>query len=178
MFHALPYEIAHAVVRTLCQHSHSWNLAKQELDRLKETDPEVAKSKTQKAKKAFDKLQACDRFIVMNRRTGFVATKEWLARNVTLDENGKPSAKNSSSKAKPWVLTLRVAMQGASLKKLLLKACDSKDFKEVKCFDLPNGTWKSHLPTITAGYEHLFGADGDEDTPDSLPTWMLQFSFF
>ena len=66
---ALPYEMAHAIVRTLCSHMHQWRLAKAELARLKDKDPKKSNAKTKKAQKAFDDLHDMDRYAVMNRRT-------------------------------------------------------------------------------------------------------------
>lgn len=99
----------------------------------------------------------------MNRRTGCVATKDWLARHVSLSESGKPVLKSKDSKCKMWMLTLRISMNGANLKELLLKPGEGKTFRQVRCIHLESGTWKTHLATIATGYHHLFGEDGEQD---------------
>ena len=49
------------------------------------------------------------------------------------------------------------------MRQLQFKSGEGKSFRNVKCFDLPNGKWKSHMASIVAGYEHVFGADGEQD---------------
>ena len=161
LFHALPYELAHAVVRSLRMHAHAFREAKTELQKLVETDPGKKKAKTIKANKKFEGLQNYNRYIVMNRRTGFVATKDWLAKYMVITESGKPVLKKEGSKASVWLLTLKIQMNGHNVK-IELSPGEGKPFRQVRCFDLPNATYKTHLATITAGYEHAFGADGDQ----------------
>ena len=155
--------MAHAIVRTLCSHAHQWRLARQELQKQKDQDASGCKPKTIKAQKAFDSLVKTDRYVVMNKRTGWCATKDWLSRHVQLSESGYPSLKKKDSKCQMWVLTVRIVLDGSSLRDLKFQAGQGKNFRNVRCFDLPNGKWKFHLTSIASGYEHVFGKDGEQD---------------
>lgn len=53
-------------------------------------------------------------------------------------------------------------MNGSQIK-IQLRAGERKKFRLVRCFDIENNDWKSHLATIAAGYEHVFGEDGEQD---------------
>ena len=159
MFHSLPYEIAHAVVRTLCLHTHAFVAAKNDYAKLKGGDPNEKKKKTITAGETMTKLADCVRFCVVNRRTGFVATQDWLSKHITVGEDGKPRPKKDDSKCKPWILSLKIVIKQerkSHTVALELKTCDAKPFRTVKCFDLRDGQAQNHLQAITNGYDYLF----------------------
>lgn len=161
LYHSLPYEIARAVVRSLCLHTSCYLKAKDELRKQEEVDPEFKKAKSIKVRDEVKKLSNCDRFIVMNRRTAWVATPEWVTKHMTVGADGRPVPKKKDAKCNPWILTLRVAISSSQVE-LLLKANEKKKFRVVKCFDLDKGRYKATLTTITSGYEHLFDEGGKD----------------
>lgn len=161
VFQPLPYEVAHAVVRTLCMHSNCFLKAKEDYKKLQEGDPNIEKPKTVKAKEEYTKLCKVDRWIVMNRRTGWVATHDWLTKHMVLSADGRPSVRKKDSRCNPWLLTLRIVITGSQVD-LMLRPDDSKPFRAVRCFDLENGRYKTHLGSITTGYEHLFKPNGED----------------
>ena len=81
VYQALPYEIAHGVVRSLCLHISELREQRKVLANLEASDGKQAKLDAVKDK--IEKLQSMDRFVVFNRRTGVVATNDWLSRHAT-----------------------------------------------------------------------------------------------
>ena len=160
-FLSLPYEVAHAVVRTLCLHTHSYLKAKDAYLALKNDDPGMKKLKTRKSLEEMQKLEKCNRFCVLNRRTGFVATADWLSKHIKTNASGMPELKKPDSKCNPWILTLQVAISGPNVS-LALKSDPKKAFRAVKCFDIRHGSERTLLSALTTGYEHLFESV-DED---------------
>lgn len=153
------------MVKTLCMHTNTYLKAKEDYQKAKDTDATEKKAKTKKLRDEFSKLRKCDRFAVMNRRTGFVATSDWMSKHLVITPEGKPVPKKSNSKCNPWILTLRIAITDATSGSeiaLELKTQDNKPFRRVKCFDVRDGLEKSGLAPITSGYEHLF----QDDDPD------------
>lgn len=162
VYQSLPYEVAHAIVRTLCLHTGIYLKTRAEHASLKASDPKESKAKTRKAREAVQKLTDCYRYCVMNRRTGFVATSDWLQKHMILSEDGKPQLKKPNSKCKPWILTLKIVLSGLQVD-LELKTGEGKEFRSIKCFDIGEGKNKRHLPSITVGYQHLFEEIDEEE---------------
>ena len=162
VFQSLPYEVAHAIVRTLCLHTQIYHKAKEDYESLRDKDPNEKKTKTTKAREHYETMCSCERFAVMNRRTGFVATSEWLNKHITVSSNGKPELKKSDGKVKPWILTLKIRIDSHHDVQLQLRTQEGKPFRVVKCFDLRQGMETTNLSKLTVGYAHLF--DKAKDT--------------
>lgn len=162
-FVALPYEIAHAVVRTLVMHSQKYHDAKNDLKEQMDADPTMKKSKTLKAKETWEGLQSVDRYAVMNKRTAWIATPEWLSKYMVVGDNGEPKLKNEKSKVSAWILTLRITASGSEVD-LQLRPRMGAAFRTVRCLDLRSGYAITKLGTIMAGYDHLL----DEQSGDGV----------
>ena len=72
---------------------------------------------------------------------------------------------NEASKSKPWVMTLRIEINGLELK-VALRSSNTGGFRQVRCFHLPTGL--EHTKTIVlAAYQDLLteasGRDPDEE---------------
>lgn len=162
---ALPYEIVHAVIRTLVMHSQKYHEAKKDLKELTDADPGMKKAKTIKAKETWEGLQSVDRYAVMNKRTAWIATPEWLSKYMVVGENGEPKMKNEKSKVSAWILTLRINVSGSEVD-LQLRPRMGAAFRTVRCLDLRSGYAITKFSTIMAGYDHLLGeqsGDGMEE---------------
>ena len=153
-WHALPYELAHAVVRIVAMHGKAFSDAKAEYESLKESDPAEAKPKTVKAKESFEGLRKVDRYTVMNRRTGWVATADWMARSIAVGPGGVPKLKKEGSKASPWILTVRLHILNQMLS-IWLRPAAGKPFRSIRCIGLRDGNLKAKFTTLVAGYEHM-----------------------
>ncbi|CAK9082770.1 unnamed protein product [Durusdinium trenchii] len=150
----LPYEIAHGVVRTLTKHAYDYLCTKRQLRQLLESDPNGKKSKTKKCQEECQKMQHVDHYLIFNRRTGQVATGEWVRKHVITGPDNKPRMKNEASTAKPWIMTLRIDLVESNVQ-VYLRPKDNESFRRVRCFALQEGREKAKLAHITSGYAHL-----------------------
>lgn len=155
---ALPYEVTHAVVRTLVLHTKVYLDTKTELEDLLKTDPAIKKSQTKKLKEAMDGLASVERFAVMNRRTGWVATPEWLQKNMTVGPSGEPVYKGKKGNKSAWVLTLKIKITGKDVY-FELKPRTGAEFRAVRCLKLGEGQSETKLASMIAGYDHLLEDD-------------------
>lgn len=161
VFQALPFEVAHGVVRTVVLRASCLTTAKEELAKLRQGDPTDSKAKTREAAQKVQKLSnETDRFIVFNRRTGQVATADWLTKHVTSDAEGRPIMKAKNSKNIAWIMTLKISLQSGELN-LQLRSKSDQPFRRVRCFDLTSATSKLKLASFQQGYGYLLEDDGD-----------------
>eukprot|EP00435_Cladocopium_sp_Y103_P033811 s1426_g8.t1 len=160
IFQPLPFEIAHGVVHTLVKHGSQVREARENVNVLENTLG-TKPAKLEKAKEDYKRLLAVDRHIVFNRRTGCIATADWVAKHVKTNDDGKPVSKNPSSTCKPWVMTLRICIRGLELKTSLRSTADG-EFRRVRCFDLGDASANTKI-TILEGYQHLLEEAGGED---------------
>ena len=168
-WHALPYEIASAYVRTLALTVNALQNSKKNLAVLREKDAHDSKPATIKARNEYTGLRNCKRWIVMNKRTGCMATQEFLAKNVRTSD-GRPVFKKMSAKQQPWVVTLGFKVENTDAQ-LTLQLTTSSPFYNLRCFDLSKGQQRSKLTILLEGYEHmghpLEDIDGDNDFSDN-----------
>jgi len=161
IWQALPYEVAHGIVRTATLHCNDYTNAKEALQELKAKDPTMSKSKTVKASELVSGLENSRRFLVFNKRTGAVATPDWIAKNITTSPTGEPQGKTGSA----WIMTLQIVLEGSDFN-LALKTSSDSEFRPVRCFSLKDGMEKSGIITLSEGYQHLLEkdtADGPDD---------------
>ena len=151
-FHALPYELAHPVVKAVCTHIQAYRDAKKTEKDLEETEP--GSSKAIKAKKATEELVDVKRYIILNRRTGWPATADWLSRHIVIEPNGKPKMKKHESKAKPWILTVRIKLKNPDAE-ISMQPAEGKTFRAVRCMSLTDGHLKTTFAQLIAGYGHI-----------------------
>lgn len=163
IWQALPYEVAHGIVRTATLHCNDYTNAKEALKELEEKDPTMSKSKTVKARDVVSGLENSIRFLVFNRRTGSVATPDWIARNITTSPTGEPEVKSAKS---AWIMKLQIVLVGSDFN-LALKTSSDSEFRPVRCFSLKDGMEKHRIINLCEGYQHLIeqesAADGAED---------------
>ncbi|CAJ1437547.1 unnamed protein product [Effrenium voratum] len=162
---SLPYEVASAVVRTLVLHCHRLNTAKDAYGSLLENDPKHKNKQTQRAKQELDGLRHAERYIVLNPRTGQLATQSWLSKHIkTVD--GKPELKKKGSTARPWVMTLMFALlaKDACLK---LKIGPGENACNIRCVDLRSGSTNSKVSQLLLGYKH-FSAKLDKTDQEEI----------
>ena len=157
-FHALPYEITHPLVKLATLHLTEYMKARKEFKDLEGEDPQCKGVKTKEAKKLMKNMSKADRFAILNRRTGWAATPEWLSKHIMV-KDGKPVLKNSSSKIHLWVLTVRIEING-DIAKLMMSPSSGKPFREVRCMSLEDGHVKSEFAQLVKGYAHVLE---DED---------------
>lgn len=159
---ALPYEIASAFVRTLSIHLHQMQMAKESYHRLRENDQSEVNANTVKAKATLEDLKNHSRFILMNPRTGRLATQDWVARNVTRLPDGTPTWKNKSTKkSSPWTMTFTFKATGGNAA-LSLKLALAAPSRRVRCWDLRSGGERCKIANLLVGYEHML----DQFEPD------------
>lgn len=161
-WHALPFEVTHGIVRTFVKHAADLADAKSELSKLLADDPDMTKAKTAKQAEKVINYKRVDKFIVMNKRTGQVATPDWCSRHLTAAEDGRPKMKNPKSTAKAWVLTLRIILEDQNMD-LLLRTADQDAFRKVRCFELLSGVVNKQLDSFVEGYEHIFRDDDSDE---------------
>ena len=155
----LPYEMASAVVRTLVLHSKKLQDGRQDLARLAERDPAHQQAKTKAACETVKKLEEARRFIVMNRRTGQVASGDWLQKHVRVDAtSNQPIPTNP--KEKLWVMTLGFKLRGPDQVELTLSLESGQAPLPLRCYRLI-GLEASNLPALLEGYAHVL-----ENEPD------------
>ena len=164
-FHALPYQLAHAVVRLVTLHGKIFAETKAEYERQKDSDVNELKAKTTKLRTEYESLFDVVRFSVLNRRTGCVATSDWMSRYIKVGADGSPQLKNVSSKAAAWVISLKIKIEGNGVK-LWLQPSVGKSFRRVRCFSLLDGVSNEKLSSLVAGYEHILqnleGGENDD----------------
>ena len=175
IYHNLPFEVAHGVVRTLVQHLSQFQEAKVELARLLEEDPSSKKKKTQTLSEKVQKWRRVDKFIVMNRRTGQVATPEWLGKHVGEDAEGRPCMKNPKSTARAWILTLRCLVdEGDQVFSIALQTKADSSFRNVRCLELRTGLPEKGIDFLMGGYQHILDPeDGPEPGKEFMSTLVF-----
>ena len=163
-YHNLPFEVAHGVVRTLVQHLSDFQGAKKELAGLLQGDPSSKKKKTQTVAETVQKWRRVDKFIVMNRRTGQVATPEWLGKHIGVDAEGRPCMKNPKSTARAWILTLRCLVdEGDNSFSIALQTKESSNFRNVRCLELRTGLDHKCIDFMMSGYQHILSSEDDPE---------------
>ncbi|CAK9092325.1 Uncharacterized protein (Fragment) [Durusdinium trenchii] len=166
VYHPLPYELAHAVVRTVALHGTAFLDAQQEYESCKEADPKEKLAKTKKAKEQLMGLHSADRFSVLNRRTGWVATSEWMTKHmVIVDGKPQPKVNSNTPKSKAWILAVRITIVGGNVE-LKLQPSEGKSFRRVRCLSLENGLEKAKLHSLAEGYAHVLDAGEDVECVD------------
>ena len=154
------------MVKTLASHAYEYICAKKVYRAELETDPHHAKNKTQKLRDKASSLLSADRFLIFNRRTGDLATQEWVSKHVIASPEGKPVLKKDNSKVKICVMTLRIELSdgnGAGSGTISLRPTDDGEFQAVRCWDLQEGRPKDGILRICRGYQHLFRDDEADD---------------
>ena len=167
IWQALPFEIAHGIVRTVVWHCDEYLKTKTELQSLK--DSEVGKkSKIEKLEEKLIGLRSADRFIVYNKRTGGVATAEWLSKHIKADAAGKPMVKSESSRSKSsaWIMTLRFQFVSHDFN-ISLRTTDDSSFRRIRCFSLRDGIQRGGLFHLAEGYAHVLEDNSKDDAEDS-----------
>lgn len=171
-WHSLTYELASALVKTLVHHVHDLESARKKLDQLKSADPDCTKPKTAKADSDYKKLLQAKRFFVMNKRTGVMATEDWVRRNIVADpETGEPTMKNPRSKASPWILALEYDGRTEDVE-LRLKVSSTAPSRPVRCWDIREASVCMGLEQLVPGYEHMLAneaADCEDGAENSGP---------
>ena len=166
VYQALPYEIAHGVVYTLVKHGGQLRDAKNLVATL-EAESSTKPAKIEKAKQAYTALHNVQRHMVFNRRTGCLATSDWVAKHVQTNAEGFPVPKNASSTSKPWVMTLSVQIIGLELK-VELRSSLASGFRRVRCFDLKTTLAQTKV-TVLTGYEDILTEQCEDDEERKLP---------
>lgn len=167
---ALPYEIASAFVRTLAIHMHQLQEAREAYNQLLANDASETAASTIKAKGVYENLKNYSRFVVMNARTGHLATQDWVARNVTRLPDGTPTWKNKSAKkSSPWAMIFTFKTQGKEAE-LFLNLAVAAPQRRVRCWDLRGGNERCKIASMLVGYEHLlndFEPDDEAQASDA-----------
>ena len=126
---------------------------------------EASESKMQKARNELDALKNVERYIVLNPRSGQLASQDWLSKHIkTID--GVPSLKKDKTSIKLWVMTLYFSMQSQNFN-LKLKVAENKPELKVRCLDLTTGTMQTRIQFLLDGYSHFTGKWDEEDQGDS-----------
>ena len=162
---ALPYEIASAFVRTLAIHMHQLNTTKNTHTLLLEEDPSEEKEKTQKARDEHVSLLHYERWIIMNARTGQLATQDWISKNVVRSATNQISWRSKTNKnSAPWVMSFFFQAEGTEAL-LQLKLASAAPTRRVRCWDIRGGAERSNkIATILVGYESLMGELDEEES--------------
>lgn len=164
-FHALPYQLTHPVVKLVTQHFMEYLKARAEYNELLEADLMSKKPKTKAAQKKVEELQHAKRFAVLNRRTGWLATSDWLSKHMTVDKStGLPTLKKQggkNAKIKPWILTVQFKIKEEYCE-LLMQPSAGRKFRTVRCMSLLDGALKTSCAQLAAGYAHVL-EEGDDD---------------
>ena len=160
-WHALPYELAHGLVKTLSLHCCKLSNAKEALATALHEDHAARRAKTQSLKNEVEKLQSCRRYMVLNRRTGAMATQDWMAKHIRV-EDGKPISKKAGSKD-PWVASMMYRAAGASAAIYMQLAAGEPD-RRVRCIELAKGEERTDIADVMGGYEESENeAEQDEE---------------
>ena len=155
------------MVRTVALHGTAFLDAQQEYESCKEADPKEKLAKTKKAKEQLMGLHSADRFSVLNRRTGWVATSEWMTKHmVIVDGKPQPKVNSNTPKSKAWILAVRITIVGGNVE-LKLQPSEGKSFRRVRCLSLENGLEKAKLHSLAEGYAHVLDAAPIGDAYDA-----------
>lgn len=125
-------------------------------------------------------MQHVDHYLIFNRRTGQVATGEWVRKHVITGPDNKPRMKNEASTAKPWIMTLRIDLVESNVQ-VYLRPKDNESFRRVRCFALQEGREKAKLAHITSGYAHLIhegegkGDGSGSEQEGDINQWVIEF---
>ena len=149
----LPYEVASALVRTLMLHVNKLSSTKTSLNAMLEKDPSAKKKPTQKQKETYESLQQVERHIVVNSRTGQMATPEWLASHVQVTSEGKPEFK--SKRVKGTIMTMGFRREAHDNVDLTLKLNPDKTALPVRCWEFKTGQANARLAAFIDGYSHM-----------------------
>lgn len=168
----MPYEIASAAVRTLAIQCSALSSAKTALQQCQATDPNLEKAGSLKAQDALTGLQDCTRYIVMNKRTGQIATQEFIAKSIK-EENGKPVFKKANSKIQPWIMSLKYRQVGLEAE-LELRLTNSTQFRKLRCLDLKTGERRGKIIALMESYPDMMDGnfDGAESEAESVATMI------
>ena len=159
---ALPYEIASAFVRTLAIHMHQLQVAKDSYIQLRASDENETAAHTIKARTAYESLKNHSRYMVMNSRTGHVATQDWVSRMVTRSADGIPIWKNKSAKkSAPWTMMFTFRTIGKD-PEVFLNLASAAPQRRVRCWDLRGGNERCKIASVLVGYEHMLN-DFEQD---------------
>lgn len=164
-FQQLPFELAHGIARAVTQACFDFQNARKEYRVLKEEDPTEMKNKTIKAKENLEKLKSPDLYLVFNRKTGHMATAEWMKRNMLPGPDGVPRPRKENSTAKPWITCVQFRVLQAEKDfsvALKFQVSEGSPFRRVRLFCFENGSSSMKVAMMTAGYQHLLQQD-DED---------------
>ena len=158
---SLPYEVASAFVKTLVFHCHKLCEADQKLEQLLASDPDANKKKTQTAKAEQQALRLSKRWIVLNPKTGQLATQAWLQKYLKNGPDDKPMLKDPKSRVKPWIMIFHFLFADGDAELHLQKDPD-KPRQRIRCVDLRGGASRASLAFFMQGYEHLLREDEEE----------------
>ena len=167
---ALPYEIAHALVRSVILHCRKWAEAQEASHEALRDDPSARKPRTRELQAQLLLFRDARRYIVFNRRTGHAATQEWMATHMKI-QDGKPVPKRENQRA-PWMASYRFRATG-QLVKLHLALDDGEPERPVRCLELQSNEEREQVQDIIDGYQHL---DVDEEfaSASSMLVFIVQ----
>ena len=81
---------------------------------------------------------------------------------VTSDSSGRPVLKNPQTKAKPWIMVVRIELKGMEMKvSMKQNELETTPFRRVRCYDLTTGAAKGKTCVLDE-YPHLLDDDFDE----------------
>lgn len=162
----LPYEIASAYVRTLMLHARKLSTSKVLLNEALEKDPNAKKKGTQKLRGDVESLMVAVRHFVLCKKTGQLATQEWLSKHIQVSPEGVPSVKNPKCKAQ--IMSLGFTLAGTDVSLSLKLGADMAEMR-VRCFHYETGKPNHKLSVFLDGYEHMVENfdDVDEDDEES-----------
>ena len=159
-WHALPYELAHGLARSLVLHCRKWQDLKDSYDEALAKDPTARKEKTQELANSVNECKNCRRFMVFNRRTGHMATLDFMQRHFKVVD-GKPVLKKPG-KAKPWVASFRFKVNRDAAMTLHMSLAEGEPDLPVRCLELSSNQARAGVRDLVDGYGHLL--DGAEAT--------------
>ena len=132
-------------------HARKLQHTKEELQKLRERDADDAKPKTVATRQELQKLEDGKRYMVMNRRTGQMASLGWLEKHVRVVE-GRPVARNP--KVQVWVMTMAFRALAGGRVLLQMALSNEEPLLPVRCFQLSGGE-ADDLSELVGGYEHV-----------------------
>ena len=171
---SMPYEIASAFVRTLCQHYKAMTDARDDYLAYKKDDESETKLMTTKSKEKYESMRKTKKYIVMNSRTCQMACPDWVNRNIHVNHAGIPEMK-SGKRGQPWIMVLwfeyHLRSQESSLQlQLTAKGAPGN----VRCMEVSTSEEKKKLASLLSGYD--FDADdndeGDVSDAESYATYV------
>lgn len=162
---SMPYEIASALVRTLAIHCAAMSSARSTLSDCEGKDPGLVKVGSMKAKDAYEALWNCTRHIVMNKRTSQIATQDFVAKHIKVDENGLPTLKKEGTKIQPWIMSVSIVQHGVHAEAdLALRLRNSEPFRKVRCIDLANGAPRAKITVLMESYLAMNDENFDQES--------------